>query len=76
MAPSCQAKRVARQELRILPRAREVRLVFWRRMQRFATPYGASEALPVCDFLEELRAETSEGTAARDGVCVGRPFPR
>ena len=40
------------------------------------TPYGATEALPVCTIsLEELRAETSEGTARGRGVCVGRPFP-
>lgn len=40
------------------------------------TPYGATEALPVCsvasdDILREFAAETAKGK----GVCVGRPVP-
>ncbi len=56
----------------------------WQAVQRFAsllsegvqvhTPYGATEALPVCsigsdEILRETRHRTSEGA----GVCVGRP---
>lgn len=40
------------------------------------TPYGATEALPVCsigskEILDETRFKTTSGT----GVCVGRPVP-
>ena len=56
----------------------------WQAIQRFAallaegvqihTPYGATEALPVCsigsdEILRETRLRTAEGV----GVCVGRP---
>ncbi|HTU92155.1 MAG TPA: fatty acid CoA ligase family protein [Gemmataceae bacterium] len=56
----------------------------WQAIQRFAsllpgdvqvhTPYGATEALPVCsigsdEILRETRLRTAEGA----GVCVGRP---
>ncbi len=38
------------------------------------TPYGATEALPVCSIgSRELLAET--GTAAGKGVCIGLPLP-
>ena len=41
------------------------------------TPYGATEALPICSIsLRELREETSEDTARGRGVCVGRPLPQ
>ena len=40
------------------------------------TPYGATEALPVCsigsrEILEQTRHETDQGK----GVCVGKPVP-
>jgi acyl-CoA synthetase (AMP-forming)/AMP-acid ligase II len=38
------------------------------------TPYGATEALPVCSIASgEILAETRHRTAAGGGVCVGRP---
>jgi acyl-CoA synthetase (AMP-forming)/AMP-acid ligase II len=41
------------------------------------TPYGATEALPICSIsLRELREETGGDTARGRGVCVGRPLPR
>ena len=41
------------------------------------TPYGATEALPICSIsLRELRAETGDDTARGRGVCVGRPLPQ
>lgn len=41
------------------------------------TPYGATEALPICSIsLRELRAGTREDTARGRGVCVGRPLPQ
>jgi olefin beta-lactone synthetase len=41
------------------------------------TPYGATEALPICSIsLRELRAGTTEETARGRGVCVGRPLPQ
>jgi acyl-CoA synthetase (AMP-forming)/AMP-acid ligase II len=41
------------------------------------TPYGATEALPICSIsLRELRAGASEDTARGRGVCVGRPLPQ
>jgi acyl-CoA synthetase (AMP-forming)/AMP-acid ligase II len=41
------------------------------------TPYGATEALPICSIsLRELRAETGDETARGRGVCVGRPLPQ
>jgi acyl-CoA synthetase (AMP-forming)/AMP-acid ligase II len=41
------------------------------------TPYGATEALPICSIsLRELRAGTGEDTARGRGVCVGRPLPQ
>lgn len=58
--------------------------VSWQAIQRFValladgiqihTPYGATEALPVCsigsdEILRETRLRTAEGA----GVCVGRP---
>jgi olefin beta-lactone synthetase len=39
------------------------------------TPYGATEALPICSIsLRELRTGTLEDTARGRGVCVGRPL--
>jgi olefin beta-lactone synthetase len=41
------------------------------------TPYGATEALPICSIsLRELRAGTGDETARGRGVCVGRPLPQ
>ncbi len=41
------------------------------------TPYGATEALPICSVsLTELRKEAGDGTARGRGVCVGRPLPQ
>jgi acyl-CoA synthetase (AMP-forming)/AMP-acid ligase II len=38
------------------------------------TPYGATEALPVCSIgSDEILNETQSLTAAGGGVCVGRP---
>jgi acyl-CoA synthetase (AMP-forming)/AMP-acid ligase II len=38
------------------------------------TPYGATEALPVCSIgSDEVLQETRHGTARGAGVCVGRP---
>ncbi len=38
------------------------------------TPYGATEALPVCSIgSQEILAETAQRTAEGAGVCVGRP---
>jgi acyl-coenzyme A synthetase/AMP-(fatty) acid ligase len=38
------------------------------------TPYGATEALPVCSIgSRQVLAETAPKTAAGAGVCVGRP---
>lgn len=56
----------------------------WEAIQRFAalltdgvqihTPYGATEALPVCSIgSDEILRETSLRTAEGAGVCVGRP---
>jgi len=40
------------------------------------TPYGATEALPVCSIgSREILAETGEMTGQGHGVCVGRPVP-
>ncbi len=40
------------------------------------TPYGATEALPVCSIGgDEALAENEAGTARGLGVCVGRPLP-
>lgn len=40
------------------------------------TPFGATEALPVCDMTgAEVLAETAEMTRAGRGYCVGRPLP-
>jgi acyl-CoA synthetase (AMP-forming)/AMP-acid ligase II len=41
---------------------------------QFFTPYGATEALPVCSIgSEEILKETRFRTAEGGGVCVGRP---
>jgi acyl-CoA synthetase (AMP-forming)/AMP-acid ligase II len=41
------------------------------------TPYGATEALPVCSIgTHELLGETADRTAEGAGVCVGHPAPR
>ncbi|HEY5707408.1 MAG TPA: fatty acid CoA ligase family protein [Terrimicrobiaceae bacterium] len=41
------------------------------------TPYGATEALPICSIsLRELRGDTADETARGRGVCVGRPLPQ
>jgi acyl-CoA synthetase (AMP-forming)/AMP-acid ligase II len=38
------------------------------------TPYGATEALPVCSIdHREILAETARGAAAGKGICIGRP---
>ena len=40
------------------------------------TPYGATEALPVCSIgSKEILAETAARTREGAGVCVGRPVP-
>jgi acyl-CoA synthetase (AMP-forming)/AMP-acid ligase II len=40
------------------------------------TPYGATEALPVCSIgSAEILGETRFATERGDGVCVGRPVP-
>ncbi|MFQ5591574.1 MAG: fatty acid CoA ligase family protein [Phycisphaerae bacterium] len=40
------------------------------------TPYGATEALPVCSIAgQELRAECSRLSRRGAGICVGRPMP-
>jgi acyl-CoA synthetase (AMP-forming)/AMP-acid ligase II len=39
------------------------------------TPYGATEALPICDIeSREILGETRRQTAAGAGTCVGRPL--
>jgi acyl-CoA synthetase (AMP-forming)/AMP-acid ligase II len=56
----------------------------WQAIQRFSsllpegvqvhTPYGATEALPVCSIgSEEILRQTRHHTAEGGGVCVGRP---
>ena len=41
------------------------------------TPYGATEALPVCSIgSDEILGETRMRTAEGGGVCVGRPVER
>lgn len=43
---------------------------------RTHTPYGATEALPVCDITgAEVLRETAARTARGAGICVGRPLP-
>ena len=38
------------------------------------TPYGATEALPVCSIgSREILSETSRATGEGQGICVGRP---
>lgn len=38
------------------------------------TPYGATEALPVCSIgSREILAETSQATGEGRGICVGKP---
>ena len=40
------------------------------------SPYGATEALPLCSIsAAEVQAETAALTAAGRGTCVGRPVP-
>ncbi len=40
------------------------------------TPYGATEALPVCSIgSRDILGETSAITDAGGGVCIGRPVP-
>jgi acyl-CoA synthetase (AMP-forming)/AMP-acid ligase II len=40
------------------------------------TPYGATEALPVCSISsDEILGETRQQTDQGAGVCVGRPVP-
>lgn len=40
------------------------------------TPYGATEALPVCSIgSNEILLETSRKTAEGAGVCIGKPVP-
>jgi acyl-CoA synthetase (AMP-forming)/AMP-acid ligase II len=40
------------------------------------TPYGATEALPVCSIgSEEILSETRHATDQGKGVCVGKPVP-
>jgi acyl-CoA synthetase (AMP-forming)/AMP-acid ligase II len=56
----------------------------WQAIQRFAslltegvqvhTPYGATEALPVCSIgSDEILNETCHATTEGGGICVGRP---
>lgn len=46
------------------------------RQARIYTPYGATEALPVCSIeSREILGETASLTAGGRGVCVGRPVP-
>lgn len=41
------------------------------------TPYGATEALPVCSIsAREVLAHTAAKTRCGAGTCVGRPLPR
>ncbi|MSR56169.1 MAG: peptide synthase [Planctomycetaceae bacterium] len=41
------------------------------------TPYGATEALPVCSIsATEVLARTAQQTARGAGTCVGKPFPQ
>jgi acyl-CoA synthetase (AMP-forming)/AMP-acid ligase II len=43
---------------------------------RIHTPYGATEALPVCTIAsDEILGETRRATDRGAGVCVGRPVP-
>lgn len=43
---------------------------------RIFTPYGATEALPVCSIAsDEVLGETRQRTDAGAGVCVGLPAP-
>jgi acyl-CoA synthetase (AMP-forming)/AMP-acid ligase II len=43
---------------------------------RIFTPYGATEALPVCSIgSDEILGETRRATDQGAGVCVGRPVP-
>jgi acyl-CoA synthetase (AMP-forming)/AMP-acid ligase II len=43
---------------------------------RIFTPYGATEALPVCSIgSDEILGETRQATDRGAGVCVGRPVP-
>jgi len=37
------------------------------------TPYGATEALPVCSIGSDELLQTSEDSAQGKGICVGRP---
>ena len=40
------------------------------------TPYGATEALPVCSIgSREILAETRASTDTGGGICIGRPVP-
>lgn len=40
------------------------------------TPYGATEALPICNIgSREILSETAEVTRQGGGMCVGRPVP-
>lgn len=40
------------------------------------TPYGATEALPVCNIgSKEILGETAELTSEGKGVCIGKPVP-
>lgn len=40
------------------------------------SPYGATEALPLCSInAHEVAAETAAATAVGRGTCVGRPMP-
>lgn len=51
--------------LKMLPEGAEIR-----------TPYGATEALPVCAIgSQELLHETREATESGKGTCVGLPMP-
>lgn len=42
---------------------------------KFFTPYGATEALPVCSIeSQEILADTSYKTDAGHGICLGKPL--
>lgn len=67
---------------RVISAGAPVQAVILERFQRLLgpgvqifTPYGATEAMPVCsigskEILDETRSRTAEG----GGICVGRPF--
>lgn len=69
---------------RVLSAGAPVPVSVLRRMQQalaegadMYTPYGATEALPVCSISAcEVLEQTAAKTQCGAGTCVGRPFPR